>query len=608
MGDETGVRETSFLKDLFQMIKELPYKSLLMGVLVTTIFLSLIQIVIADYLRVLMDSLVGENDFSIAMLGIMVLIFAVELGLVYFRTLASEKYSEKNLKYLRKASTDQLMDTSVEEVEKAHSGDFISKLTNDLNKIQTFTKERVHNFIFVPLTAILSMAYLLYLNWILTLISVAMIPVILVVSNRIGKPIGKKTTEYSEAMGRINTMNTEYIKGIEVVKAFHLKDRLMKKYTPEIEDSVKKDTAVARSKAFINSLSGIVSILPFFITFGFGAYFISIGELTLGGLIAFTNLLNYLSFPLSQIPMLIGNGKGDLAAYQRVKSVISLAEERRGGKVRAFDENLRSVKNFDEHSSRRTDLSSAEEVIAIRNLSFTYPGAAAPSLKNISFSIKKNQQIALVGESGSGKTTLSKLLLGFYPVEPGKIEIGGKDLSEWDLKALRQNIAFVPQEVYLFPGDVAENIRYGKPEAGEEGIILAAKKAYADGFIKSLDQGYHTVVGELGDRVSGGQKQRISLARAFIKDSDIVLLDEATSALDNESESLIQQALEQELQKKTAIIIAHRLSTIKEADEIVVMQDGEIVGKGSHQQLIRNNGYYRSLYQKQMENPQGEAI
>jgi len=596
LGKEKEAKEPSFLKDLLQMIKDLPYKGLLTGVLVTTAFLSLIQIVIADYLRVLMDSLVGETDFNMGMLGVMVLIFAVDLVLIYVRTLASEKYSEKNLKYLRKESTDKLMETSVEEVEKAHSGDFISKLTNDLNKIQTFTKERVHNFIFVPLTAVLSLAYLLYLNWILTLISVAMIPVILVVSNIIGKPIGKKTTEYSEAMGKINTMNTEYIKGVEVVKAFHLNDRLMKKYRPEVENSVQKDTAVAKSKAFINSLSGIVSILPFFITFGFGAYFISIGDLTLGGLIAFTNLLNYLSFPLSQIPMLIGNGKGDLAAYKRVKSVINLTEERTGGKVLAFDENFRWEKQSD------------QEVIVIRNLSFTYPGATEPSLKNINFSIKKNQQIALVGESGSGKTTLSKLLLGFYSVDPGKIEIGGKDLSDWDLKSLRQNIAFVPQEVYLFPGDVEENIRYGKPEAGEEGIIRAAEKAYADGFIKNLDRGYHTVVGELGDRVSGGQKQRISLARAFLKDSNIVLLDEATSALDNESESLIQKALEKELKDKTAIIIAHRLSTIKNADEIIVMGDGAIVGKGSHQDLIRNNSYYRSLYQKQMENRQGEAI
>ncbi len=596
MGKEKKAKEKPFLKDLYQMIKDLPYKGLLGGVLAATVGLSLIQIVIADYLRILMDALVQENDLSMGMLGIMVLIFAVDLVLIYVRTLASEKYSEKNLKYLRKKSTDKLMDTSVEEVEKAHSGDFISKLTNDLSKIQTFTKERVHNFIFVPLTAVLSMAYLLYLNWMLTLISVAMIPVILVVSNIIGKPIGKKTTEYSEAMGKINTMNTEYIKGIEVVKAFHLQDRLMKKYTPEVENSVKKDTEVARSKAFINSLSGIVSILPFFITFGFGAYFISIGDLTLGGLIAFTNLLNYLSFPLSQMPMLIGNGKGDLAAYHRVKSVMSLAEERTGGKVLVFDQHLRDNPVSD------------RDVIAIENLSFTYPGATEPSLKNINLRIKGNQQIALVGESGSGKTTLSKLLLGFYSVGEGQIKIGGKELSDWDLQALRQNIAFVPQEVYLFPGDVEENIRYGKPEAEKESIVNAAKKAYAHQFIQNLDQGYETAVGELGDRVSGGQKQRISLARAFLKDSNIVLLDEATSALDNESESLIQKALEKELKGKTAIIIAHRLSTIKDADEIVVMRDGEIVGTGTHNTLIRNNGYYRSLYQKQMENEQGEAI
>ncbi len=586
-------KEKPFSKELLGMIKDLPYKGLLFWVLVATVLLSVIQIIIADYLRVLMDALVGGNDFNISMLAVMIIIFTLDLVLIYFRTLASEKYSEKNIKYLRKKSTEKLMDTSVEEVEKSHSGDFVSKLTNDLNKIQTFTKERVHNFIFVPLTAVLSLAYLLYLNWMLTLIAVVMIPVILVVSNIIGKPIGKKTKEYSEVMGRINTMNTEYIKGIEVIKAFNLKNRLMNKYLPEVESSVEKDTAVARSKAFINSLSGIVSILPFFITFGFGAYFISIGDLTLGGLIAFTNLLNYLSFPLSQIPMLIGNGKGDLAAYRRVKSVIQLKEERTEGK--------KAPKDLGEPWGK-------EPVISIQNLTFTYPGAREPSLKNISLTIEENRKIALVGESGSGKTTLGKLLLGFYPVEAGTLRIGGWDLGEWDLKALRENIAFVPQEVYLFPGNVAENIRHGRPKAGEKDLVYAAEKAYAKGFIDNLDRGYQTPVGELGDRVSGGQKQRISLARAFLKDSSIVLLDEATSALDNESESLIQKALEKELREKTAIIIAHRLSTIRDADEIVVLKEGEILGKGTHVELIKNNRYYRSLYQRQMENGTREAM
>jgi len=586
--NKTG-EDTPFLKEFFKLLKDLPYKGLLGMVLVTTVLLSAAQIVIADYLRVLMDSLVGGDNFRFSMLGVMLLIFGGELGLIYYRTLSSEKYAEKNLKYLRKESTDRLMDTSVEEVEKAHSGEFISKLTNDLNKIQTFLKERVHNFLFVPLTAVLSLAYLLYLNWMLTLISLVMIPVIIIVSGQIGKPIGKRTTEYSEAMGRINTMSTEFIKGIEVVKAFHLKDRLMGKYIPEVEISVEKDRAVAKSKAFINSLSGIVSILPFFITFGAGAYFISIGELTLGGLIAFTNLLNYLSFPLSQIPMLIGSGKADLAAYRRVKSVMNLEMEAKEGKVVEFQ-------------PRR-------EIISIRNLTFFYPGAKEPSLRNITVSMKENRRVALVGESGSGKTTLSKLLLGFYPVERGTLEIAGSDMMDWNLKALRDSIAFVPQEVYLFPGDVEENIRHGKPDCEEEEIFNASKKAYAHGFISNLEEGYRTSVGELGDRVSGGQKQRISLARAFVKDSRIVLLDEATSALDNESESLIQRALEEELKGKTAIIIAHRLSTIKYVDEIVVMSRGEIVGQGTHEELINNNHYYQNLYQKQMENGnKGEAM
>lgn len=580
--------EKSFIKDLFGLIKFLKYKKLFAFILIISSMISIIQILMADLLKRALDGITGYTELNLMIFLAVFFVLLFDTILIYFRALSSEKYSEKNMSYLRKLTSNNIIKASVEEIQKEHSGDFISRLTNDLSKINEFTKERIHNLIFVPLTALLSLIYLLILNWQLTIISIVSIPLIILVSSIVSRPIGRKTKEFNESMGRVNTMSTEYIKGIEVIKAFSLKPRLMKKYESEIDNSIKKDIEVGKSKSIINGMSNIVSILPFLITFGIGFYFVSIEQLTLGGLIAFINLLNYLSFPISRLPQLIGSTKSDIEAYRRVKSIIELKEERSDGEIRKFE--------------------NEDNIISIRNLNFKYPKSSKYTLKNINLDIPKNKTIALVGESGSGKSTLAKLLLGFYSVDKESIKISGEDINNWNLGSLRENISFVPQDIYLFPGDVMENIKYGRLESEEEEIILAAEKAYADGFIRKLNQGYKTPVGELGDQVSGGQKQRISMARAFLRNSNILILDEATSALDNESERLVQIALEKDLKNKTGIIIAHRLSTIKNADSIIVFKEGEIIAEGSHEYLIKNSHYYNLLYKKQVDNNKKEVV
>jgi ABC-type multidrug transport system fused ATPase/permease subunit len=300
---------------------------------------------------------------------------------------------------------------------------------------------------------------------------------------------------------------------------------------------------------------------------------------------AFINLLNYVVNPLGEIPRLVAGIGEAVGASHRIFQALDHELERSSGTVTAPAKPALAPRQ-------------AEPVIRFKDLSFAYE-AETPVLKGVSFDIQPGEKIAIVGPSGSGKSTLLKLLLGFYPVEDGCIALFGEDLNRWQLSAVRQQMAFVAQDTYLFPVDIQRNIACGKPGAARAEIERAAAAANIDGFIRTLPEGYGTLAGERGARLSGGQKQRISLARAILKDAPILLLDEPTSALDSESEALVQEALDRFMAKHTSIVIAHRLSTIRNADRVLVLDEGRIVEQGTHEELLKLGGLYQELYQKQ---------
>ncbi|HRE29730.1 MAG TPA: ATP-binding cassette domain-containing protein, partial [Anaerolineales bacterium] len=249
----------------------------------------------------------------------------------------------------------------------------------------------------------------------------------------------------------------------------------------------------------------------------------------------------------------------------------------------------------------------AGPALAIERLTFAFPEADLPVVKDVSFTVPRGQTVALVGPSGSGKSTLLKLILGHYPTPPGSIHLLGHDLNDWQLSAARDQLALVAQDTYLFPVSLGENIRLGRPEATPAEVERAARLANIHDFIAGLPDGYATLAGERGARLSGGQRQRIALARAILKDAPILLLDEPTSALDTESESLVQQALETYSRGRTTLVIAHRLSTIKNADHVVVLEDGSVVEQGTHDALLVRGGLYLELYRRQFNGASGEA-
>ena len=359
-----------------------------------------------------------------------------------------------------------------------------------------------------------------------------------------------------------------------MVKSFNLKDVVLANFRGQVDESVRRGRAIALRRAILSSVSTGLSFIPFVMPLAIGSFLISRGQMTVGSLLAFINLLNNVTWPLGQLPNLYGSYKGALAGLGRIYEVIDLeAERQRRGLCR-----------------RRSTGA------LLRRSSFSYTDKEV--LKDLSFTVTKGETVALVGPSGGGKSTIFKLITGLYQPSSGRIELFGHPLETWNLEAVRKEMAVVAQDTYLFPTTIRENIALGQEDVSMEEIIAAAKQANAHDFILELPEGYDTMVGERGARLSGGQRQRIAIARAILRDAKLLLLDEATSALDTESELLVQQALNQAMTQRTTVVIAHRLSTIKNADRILVLDGGTIVEEGCHDELLKANGVYARLYNR----------
>lgn len=506
-------------------------------------------------------------------------IISINLVSKFMQKLTNAKFTYNAIEGIRNRIFTKILGYPYSEIENRHSSDYVTRILNDVNALEQFYRFTLMEIIRAPLLFFITFFYLLTINPLLTVASIISIPILMLVTSLLTRPIPEFVTEVKEAQADMNTLAQKSAGNMDTVKIFGLSDYFNRKFqsaaTKEMDGYLKKNK-IQRNVFPLAILSWNV---PYLTTLIWGGTLILKKSFTTGELFSFIYLLQFMTNPLEVISELISELRAITVTAERIRSVLETEEEKDG-----------------DLSDKPLEYNS---VISIKNLTFGYTKEAT-ILKNISFDIKEGETVAIVGESGCGKSTLFKLLLDLYQPDSGEIELYNREYSQWRKRSLRDNFSLVNQNAFLFPSSIKDNIRYGNMNAEKSDIEEACRIANITEFLDRLSNGVDYFCGERGQNLSGGERQRVTIARAVVKNSPILLLDEPTASLDTKSEALIQEALNRVMKNRTVVVIAHRLSTIKEADKIVVIKDGEVAEWGSHNELIVKNGVYYGLYNKQM--------
>ena len=510
---------------------------------------------------------------------IFVLIKCVELVAVYYMASIGHIMGAKIETDMRFDMYKHLQTLSDNFYNETKVGQIMSRMTNDLFDITEFSHHCPEEYFIGFIKICISFVILLNINVPLTLAVYIMIPVMFISTSKFKNSMRRAQKKQRVHVGDLNSSIEDSILGIKVVKSFANEDIELEKFERDNNKFLSIKELFYKSMAGFNTVNRSIDGLMYFIIIVFGGYQMMNGRLEPGDMLAYIMYVTTLLATVKRIVEFTEQFQKGMTGIERFNEIMSIEAE-------IVD------------SPHAIDLTDVKGNIEFKNVSFRYNKKLDYVLENFNLDIKAGKNIALVGPSGGGKTTVCALIPRFYDVSDGGIFVDGKNIKDFSLYSLRNNIGIVQQDVYLFSGTIMENIRYGKPDATEEEIIEAAKLASAYDFIIELEHGFDTYVGERGVKLSGGQKQRISIARVFLKNPPILILDEATSALDNNSEAVIQESLEVLSKGRTTITIAHRLTTIQNADMIVVMTADGIVEKGSHEELMENKAYYYNLYTK----------
>ncbi|MGG4553403.1 ABC transporter ATP-binding protein [Paenibacillus sp. FSL W8-0186] len=518
-------------------------------------------------------------------LGATLFLFVIVRGPVeYARQYFAQMITAKILFDLRNRLYSHLQKLSLRYYQNTKVGEIISRFINDAEQTKNIVEVGMMNVWLDAFTLVFVLGFMFYLDPVLTLVSIAIFPLYAIAVKVLYKQLKKLTKDRSAALAGIQAYLHERIQGISVIRSFALERHDQAKLEGVNGNYLKKALAHSRWNAWtfaiINTMTDIAPLL----VIGYGGYLVIQENLTLGTFIAFFGYLDRLYSPLKR---LINSSTVLTQASASWERVLELLEE-------PYD-------MVDQPDA--LPLKGGNHGIALRNVWFKYHERDPWVLRDISLQIHPGETVAFVGMSGGGKSSLVGLIPRFYDIQKGSLLVGGRDVKAWTMESLRSSIGMVLQDNFLFSGTVRENILFGKPGSSEEEVYEAARAANAHEFIMDLPNGYDTEVGERGVKLSGGQKQRIAIARVFLKDPPILILDEATSALDLESEHLIQQSLQQLSRSRTTLIVAHRLSTITHADQIIVMKNGSIAERGTHEELMDKDGVYAQLYSIQNLNP-----
>lgn len=569
----------SLLKRLIPFCK--PYRMWIGYCLIVSIADMIISISEAYFVQNLVNAALGYEKQELGKnIVLMVGVVLVGIGVTYSMKYLYGFFSSSKLRDLRSFLVDHLQKQGIFDLENRHSGDLVSRMTGDIGILQNFIHK---DFLEIFLEGILffgATGYMATINWRLLLFSIMLTPLTLVVLHYINRPVRKRAKKALEYLGMAAAVLKDTIGGIYMMKAFNINSFLYEKYRRNVYGTLDMYLKNIRISVWTAPLHVTLRTIPRVLCVTYGGYLVANGRITPGELVSFLFLLGFATWPLAFLPELVNNTKTAMGAFERLTEIMDQPQERQGGC--SFTDDL------------------VQQMISFEDVSFAYHGEVMV-LENLNFVLERGKKTALVGPSGSGKSTALKLICGSDQLKDGRIKVYEEDLNDWDLNSLRAQISLVSQDTFLFPTTILENIAYGKPSATGDEIIAAAKNANAHQFIMEFPDGYDSQVGERGIRLSGGQKQRISIARAILKDAPILLLDEPTSALDTYSESLVQEALNRVMQGRTVLIVAHRLSTIKDVDEVLVLDRGRIVERGTHGELMHDGSLYSQLYLRQFE-------
>ena len=568
------------LKRFVQYYK--PHKKLLILDLIASLLISVIGMVYPVVTRNMLNVYIPQKMYStIVIAGLVVLaLYVIRMLLRYFVQYYGHLIGVGMQSQMRLDLFRHLQKLPFSFYDNHETGRIMTRITSDLFEVCELAHHGPENLLISSVMIVLSFGYLLSIDPLLTMIVFACVPFLVVVTLHYRKAMSKAFNDRRKSNATINAAIESSVTGIRVTKAYTNADRELKKFelgnNQFVDASRSAYSAMAKfhsSTLFVTDVFNVVILIA-------GGLFLYAGRINFADYSTFIVSVNLFINPVNTLIGFMEQFQNGVSGFKRFLEIMDEKPE-----IEAED---------------AKDLENVQGVIEFKNVSYAYDDSKEV-LKNVDLRLEKGRKLALVGPSGGGKTTLCHLLPNFYKLGEGdgSILIDGQDIRTLTLESIRRNIGIVQQDVFLFVGTIRDNILYGRPNATEEEVIEAAKRANIHDYVMTLEKGYDTEIGERGVKLSGGQKQRLSIARVFLKDPAILILDEATSALDNTTEVLIQQALDELCKGRTTLVVAHRLSTIRNADEIAVVMNGQITERGTHEELMAADGTYKDLYSLQ---------
>ena len=534
-------------------------------------------------MSIIIDNGISTNDMSMVlkygfiMIGVSIFGAFIAINRNRFATTVAQDFGAD----LRLDVFNKIQSFDFDNIDKFERGSLITRLTNDITNIQNFIYGLMRIFVRAPLLAIGCIIMSIRLDLKMALIVLTIVPIVgglIYLNLRYGYPYFLKV---QRAIDKVNGVIREYLRGVRVVKAFNRFDFEEERFENVNDDLTCKSIASMRFMAVFNPIITLIVNIAIAIIIWSGATRVNLGTIQVGKVVAFTNYMTQLLFALMSTTMIFSSLIRAKTSSERINEIF------------LEENNIKEIKDKTYNSSEKGN-------IKYENVTFSYKGLKGdPIIDDISFTLERGMTLGIVGSTGSGKTTLVNLIPRFYDAKLGKILIDGIDIRNYTFEELRAKISIVPQKTVLFSGPIKENIRWGKEDATDDEIVEVCKIADADSFISGFNKGYDSIIGQGGSNLSGGQKQRIAIARALIKRPEILILDDSTSALDTDTEYRIRKSLKEYSKDMTTILIAQKVSSVINADKIIVLDHGKIVGEGTHDELMSNCETYKDIYKSQ---------